>query len=1159
MRKTTRRSIGTLCLSSITLLSVALLSPLALAAQEFQAQPVQAALGPERDEYTSSKVPPMDDALRTDDGRVRVIVQLAEPPLALYDGRLAGFKATSPAVTGERKLDLKSASARAYRVYLAKRQATLFDALTKSALDVTLLGKYDVVFNGVAMAVAPDAIDEIAKTPGVKRVYPDRMYYSTMDASLPLIEAPALWAELGGRDHAGAGIKVAVVDGGIRPENPMFDGAGFSFPPGFPLADDYCGAVDASFCNGKLIAARHFRTVALHPSEHDTPLGFNGHGTHVAGTAVGNFVSGVTTSDGVPEDISGVAPGAWLMVYKALWWNGTTGSGSSVDLIAAVDAAVADGADVINNSWGGPGGEDPNLDVFGATFEAANAAGVLSVVAAGNAGPGADSIGCPGCHLVALTVGNSTTNRIHALGFELSGGPSAGCLEGTGPTLGASVGPQTVVYAGDVGDPLGCSAFPAGSMTGATALISRGVCAFAVKVGNAVAAGADYVVVFNNAPGAPIVMGALEPTTVSSCMISDTDGAAAVAFVSGNAGAQGTIDYPASRQTNDAWEDFMAASSSRGPNGDPDFLKPDVAAPGTRILSATSPEQGGQDFTFLNGTSMASPHVAGAAALLLHQHPTWTPEQIKTALTSTSVRGGLVKEDGVTAADPFDRGAGRLNLERAGRAGATFDLPSMADSVCVVGCSFTRTIRNHVGHGNGKTTWYASVESDDPKLGIKVTPDQVKLRPNQSASFQVDVDTTLVADDDWQFGAVKWSTKKNKAGGHDDDDDDDGDDDDGDDDDDGHGHKNAPSAHLPIAAFAASSTDPSQLTKAVDKPTAAQGEVLTYDISLNNLTLTDPISLTDAIPSGSEFVAGSESALVNGLPDPTFTYDAGSDSLSWSGMLDPQTLELVPSPSPFGYVPLNIFVPPLTCSAVCDDTSITLSGVNFNYAGVTYNAVVMSSNGFFVAGGDATNAFTPFNQDLPDPAAPNNVVAPFWTDLDLDGISPTDSGAGNMFAALLSAGPNTYLVLEWQGAELFGVPGVTFTFQVWVQQGTSNIWIVYAGVPGIPSFLTVGVEDATGGAGSSRYFDGTGTAPAVGTDLMVEAAPGGTATFTFQVEAKCNNSKPIVNVVDVTSGPTTLTALAATEITPAPPGACDDDDDDDDDGGHHGDDDDDDN
>ena len=599
-----------------------LLATTALAAQpDFVTQSVNAELGEERDASVTGKVAPLEDTFELADGRIRVIVQLEEPPVALYDGSSTGLAATRPDLNGARKLDMNSSSVAAYR----------------------------------------DDIGKIAKMPGVKKVFPDRMYFTTMDASLDLINAPAIWAELGGRDNAGAGVKVAVVDGGIRPDNPMFDGTNFSYPPGYPLADDYCGTVDPSFCNGKLIVARHFRTVPLHPDEFDSPLGANGHGTHVSGTAVGNFVAGATAPDGVPENISGVAPGAWLLAYKALWWNGTTGSGSTTDLIAAIEAAVEDGADVINHSYGGGGGEDPNTDAFGPVFEASTAAGVLNVVAAGNSGPGATTIGCPGCQPEALTVANSTTNRLHALGFDLTGGPAGlACLEGTGPTLGATVGPEDVVYAGDVGDPVGCVAFPPGSMTGAIALISRGGCTFATKAANAAAAGANFMVVFNSAAGAPITMGGLGGSTISSCMISNDQGIAARDFVQSNPGADGQVNYPAERLTDDLFADNMSSSSSRGPNGDPDILKPDIAAPGTRIMSAWSPDdpRGGSEFTLINGTSMASPHVAGAAALVIQQHPDWTPEQVKSALTSTAVQV-LVKEDAATPADPFDRGAPR--------------------------------------------------------------------------------------------------------------------------------------------------------------------------------------------------------------------------------------------------------------------------------------------------------------------------------------------------------------------------------------------------------------------------------------------------------------------------------------------------------------------
>ena len=125
-------------------------------------------------------------------------------------------------------------------------------------------------------------------------------------------------------------------------------------------------------------------------------------------------------------------------------------------------------------------------------------------------------------------------------------------------------------------------------------------------------------------------------------------------------------------------------------------------------------------------------------------------------------------------------------------------------------------------------------------------------------------------------------------------------------------------------------------------------------------------------------------------------------------------------------------------------------------------------------------------------------------------------------------------------------PGSAFTTQIWIEQGTSNIWFTYAAIPFLPASLSVGVENVTGVIGSSYYVDGVGTAPTVGGDLMVDVSPGGAAQFTFQVEAGCA-LEPVVNFVDVTSGATSLTAFAATEIVAGPdddadglPDACSD-------------------
>jgi subtilisin family serine protease len=560
----------------------------------------------------------------------------------------------------------------------------------------------------------------------------------------------------------------------------MFDDTGFPSPGmDYPAPGDYCDTVDETFCNNKLISARHFNDdITLHPDEVDSPLGINGHGTHVAGSAVGNYVEGADLGDGVLENVSGVAPGAWLMVCKGLWWNGTTGSGGSGDLIACVDSMVADGADVINNSYGGGGGGDPRSDAFGEVFENAEAAGVVAVAAAGNDGPGARTIGCPGCQPSVLTVANSTHGRIHALSVDVDFPPAVqstlplsglGCLEGTGVPFTGTVGPDPIVYAGDVdaANFEGCDPFPAMSMDGAIALISRGSCAFATKVAEAEAAGAVATIVFNNLPGTPIVMGGLNAgETISSCMLSNDQGILVRDHVQANPGAPGTINFPQSRVTNENWEDFIASGSSRGPNGWADILKPEIAAPGTNIFSAWSPDAPGSpgpsDFTIISGTSMASPHIAGAAALVMQQNPGWEPWQVKSALTSTTVQD-LVKEDGMTPADPFDFGAGRVDLDRAKDAGLTFDQVSIADGSCVVECGFERMVRNELAL---PATWNAFVELDgdmmDPQaivesgIQIEVEPSSLLLDPGENAFFSVYVDTSLAEQGEWHFARIRW-------------------------------------------------------------------------------------------------------------------------------------------------------------------------------------------------------------------------------------------------------------------------------------------------------------------------------------------------------------------------------------------------------------------
>jgi uncharacterized repeat protein (TIGR01451 family) len=332
--------------------------------------------------------------------------------------------------------------------------------------------------------------------------------------------------------------------------------------------------------------------------------------------------------------------------------------------------------------------------------------------------------------------------------------------------------------------------------------------------------------------------------------------------------------------------------------------------------------------------------------------------------------------------------------------------------------------------------------------------------------FTVYVDTTLVEKGQWHFADIVWKNVTPTPGGV---------------------FDPAPDASMPLAVFASSSTNEALLTKAADKDVAQPTEVITYDITLTNLGLEGEISLQDEIPYNSEFIPGSEWAVVNGVPDPSFFFEpflGENGSMVWSGMLDPASLEVVPGASPFGYFSLaSLGVSPAPCSASCDEVALTFSGLpSYEYFGESYNAMVINSNGFIVPGDVVPGGTWWLNQEMPDPTEPNRVIAPFWTDIDMDGTDPSDTGAGIWYAAVLTAGPQTFIVIEWEAVEEYNVPGPTYTFQIWFEAGTSNVWFVYANFDDFPSFLTVGAEDSSGNIGTSYYYDGEGTAPEVGTD-----------------------------------------------------------------------------
>src|SRR5436190_17621958 len=495
------------------------------------------------------------------------IVQLKGDPLSIN-------AATKP-VHGK-KIDFNGNTVRSYRAQLAAGRNEFKRWLRANAPRAKVTSEYDISLNAVAVQLNGTPLETIAAAPMVERAEYNAVYYPNLSQSYQIINATDAWNAAGGRSVAGAGIKIGDIDSGIDETHPFFDPTGFSYPPGFPKCDaadsnSHHQDQDCKYVSPKVIVAKVFYNKA-HQQGLDAQA-IQDHGTHTAGDAAG--VTGQTAVvNGVSiDDMSGIAPGAWLGNYNV--FPGDVSNARSEDILNAVDAAVEDGMDVLNLSLGGS--FHGNNDLLAIGLDNAADAGVVVAVAAGNSGPGQGTLESPGRARKIITVGASTNNHFVGEPFTY---PSGG-----GTTIGAAVGdfPPLPTASYDLFDTnsTSCVSVDPGA-SGKLAIINRGGCTFSTKVRNAIAAGAIGVLVINNVAGDPTAMAkdGGGGDDLPAVMIGLNEGAALRS--SGATTADATATF--SEFTNTGNEDIRAGFSRQGPTAVDFAVKPDLTSVGVNVV-----------------------------------------------------------------------------------------------------------------------------------------------------------------------------------------------------------------------------------------------------------------------------------------------------------------------------------------------------------------------------------------------------------------------------------------------------------------------------------------------------------------------------------------------------------------------------------------------
>ncbi len=540
-----------------------------------------------------------------------------------------------------------------------------------------VLADLRAALNGIKVLIPQDRIEELRKLPGVVSVKAVGVYDRVNATSVPLIGAPLVWQ--GPAHYQGQGIKIAILDTGIDYTHANFGGPGTvaayqaaKATDTMPANPSLFGPVAPKVKGGTDLVGDDYDANPSNPTYQPIPhpdpnpldceftSGNVGHGSHVSGTAAGFGVKADGTTFAGPYNAAAYAPGAFrigpgVAPQADIYAVRVFGCNGSTDVVAdAIDWAVDHGVDVISMSLGSNFGVVDHGDLAEQTAVAnAAAAGIIVVAASGNAGPTPYITSAPAVYEGAISV--AATDALAGLpmaNLALSGGATIAVLNANGATFtDGTTYPIHVLRNGDGTVSLGCNpdeydpAKTGVSLAGKMVVTVRGTCARVFRAGAAQHFGAAAAAMINSSPGLPPYEGPIpggasdpnagniyEPVTIPFFGVAQADGPTLSGPIGGPAPANATATS-AGISPNPGFEK-IASFSSAGPRIGDSVLRPGVTAPGVATVSTASGT--GNGFEILSGTSMATPHIAGVAALVKQANPTWPVADLRAAVVQTA-------------------------------------------------------------------------------------------------------------------------------------------------------------------------------------------------------------------------------------------------------------------------------------------------------------------------------------------------------------------------------------------------------------------------------------------------------------------------------------------------------------------------------------------